>query len=149
MSMKLCYKEIEMEDLSELACLYVETFNSEPWNDEWTIDTATKRLKQMLNTEDSYGLCVYQGEILCGAVLGCMEQFYDGIMFNLKEFWVKNGMRGCGIGTKIFAEMEKRLKEKQIKNIILFTSKGDFTEYFYHKQDMKTNPEMVFMSKSI
>lgn len=146
---ELRYKEITLEDLPELAQLYIETFNSEPWNDMWTIDTATKRLKQMINTEDSYGLCVYQDEILCGAVLGCMEQFYDGIMFNLKEFWVKNGMRGCGIGSEIFAEMEKRLKEKQVKEVILFTSKGDFTEHFYHKQDMKSNIEMVFMSKSI
>ena len=42
----------------------------------------------MINTEDSYGLCAYQGGVLCGAMLGCMEQFYNGIMFNVKEFWV-------------------------------------------------------------
>lgn len=45
------YEEITIDHLDELASLYVETFNSEPWNDKWTISTATKRLHQMINTE--------------------------------------------------------------------------------------------------
>ncbi len=143
------YKEITLDHLEELASLYVETFNSEPWNDEWTISTAKKRLQQMINTEDSYGLCAYEDGDLCVAILGCMEQFYNGIMFNVKEFWIKNGRRGQGLGTQIFAEFEKRLKEKQVEQMILFTSRGDFTEHFYHKQNMKTNPEMIFMEKRI
>ena len=130
------YEEITIDHLDKLAELYVETFNSEPWNDEWTVCTAKKRLHQMINTEDSFGLCAYQEGNMCGAILGCMEQFYHKIMFNIKEFWVKNGMRGHGVGTQIFSEFEKRLKEKQVGQIILFTSKGDFTEHFYHKQHM-------------
>ena len=143
------YEEITIDHLDKLAELYVETFNSEPWNDEWTVCTAKKRLYQMINTEDSFGLCAYQGGNMCGAILGCMEQFYHKIMFNIKEFWVKNGMRGHGVGTQIFSEFEKRLKEKQVGQIILFTSKGDFTEHFYHKQNMKSNPQMIFMEKEI
>lgn len=149
MSEDLYYKEVTLDNLDELAHLYVETFNSKPWNDEWTICTATKRLHQMINTEDAYGLCAYQNGVMCGAIMGCMEQFYNGIMFNVKEFWVRNGMRGCGLGTKIFSEFEKRLKEKQVNEIILFTCKGDFTEHFYHKQNMKTNLNMVFMEKQL
>ena len=29
----LNYKEIELNDLSEMVALYVETFNAAPWND--------------------------------------------------------------------------------------------------------------------
>ena len=47
------YEEITIDHLDELASLYVETFNSEPWNDKWTISTATKRLHQMINTPAS------------------------------------------------------------------------------------------------
>lgn len=145
----LCYEEISIHHLEELAELYVETFNSEPWNDEWTIETAKKRLQQMINTEDSYGLCLYQNGLICGAILGNMEQFYNGMMFNIKEFWIKNGMRGNGIGTQLIREFENRLKDRNVNEIILFTSKGDFTEHFYHKQDMKSIPDMVFMVKQL
>lgn len=61
------YEEITIDRLYELASLYVDTFNSEPWNDKWTINTATKRLCQMINTEDSFGLCAYQDGVICGA----------------------------------------------------------------------------------
>ena len=37
------YKIITLYDVNDLAKMYVETFNSEPWNDRWTIDTASKR----------------------------------------------------------------------------------------------------------
>lgn len=147
--MSMHYKEIENNNLEEMALLYVETFNAEPWNDKWTIDTAKKRLHQMINTEDFYGLCAYREDILCGVILGNMEQFYNGIMFNIKEFWVKNGMRGEGVGTKIFKEFESRLKGKDVNEIILFTSRGDYTEHFYHKQNMISNNDMVFMEKKL
>lgn len=70
-------------------------------------------------------------------------------MFHVKEFWVTNGMRGCGLGTRIYTEFENRLKKKQVDEIILFASKGDFTEHFYHNQNMKTNLNMVFMEKKL
>lgn len=40
----LYYKDVTPNMLDVLAHSYVETFNSEPWNDQWTIFTATKRL---------------------------------------------------------------------------------------------------------
>ena len=149
LSEELCYEEMTESHLDELAELYVETFNEVPWNDEWTFETARKRLYMMLHTEVSFGLCVYRKGQMCGAALGAMEQFYDGLMFEVKEYWVKNELRGKGIGSKLFAEMEERLRERDVKNIILITAKGDTTEHFYHKQGMGTDPDMVFMTKRI
>ena len=149
MTEELSYEEMTENHLDELARLYVETFNAAPWNDEWTFETARKRLQMMLHTEVSFGLCVYREDRVCGAVLGATEQYYDGLMFEVKEYWVKNEMRGKGIGSKLFAEMEKCLRERDVQNIILITSKGDATEHFYHKQGMETAPDMVFMTKTI
>ncbi len=146
---KLLYQEITESHLDELAQLYRDTFNVAPWNDEWTFETARKRLQQILHSEDSLGLCVYLGGQMCGAVLGVLEQYFDGPMYHLHEYWVKNEMRGHGIGSKLFAEMERRLWERGVKNIILVTAKGDATEHFYHKQGMGTDPDMVFMTKRI
>ena len=53
------YEEIKESHLDELALLYVETFNAAPWNDEWTFETARKRLQWMIQAEVSFGLCVY------------------------------------------------------------------------------------------
>ena len=49
----------------------------------------------------------------------------------------------------IFYTDAMQLEFKHAGAIILFTSKGDFTEHFYHKQNMKSNPQMIFMEKEI
>lgn len=141
------FKEITTSDIKEIADMYVETFNSPPWNDEWTIETASKRLHQMINCESAYGLVAYEDEVICGMILGSEEQYYNGIMFNIKEFCVRNNIRNKGFGTKILEEFEKCLKGKGITEIILFTSKDDGTKGFYEKMGLHSYNEMVMMGK--
>ncbi len=143
------YNIITLDDINNLAKMYVETFNSEPWNDSWTIDTASKRLHQMINVEDFCGISAKMNGILCGMILGSKEQFYDGVMLNIKEFCVKNGMRGHGLGSEIFKEFENRMKEEGVKEIILFTSKGDYTEHFYHKLGLESYSGLTLMGKQL
>lgn len=57
--------------------------------------------------------------------------------------------RNMGIGTKILVEFEKQLKEKQILEIILFTSRDDGTEGFYKKRGLKSYDGMVMMGKQL
>lgn len=147
--MKINYEEVQVDDLDEITSLYVETFNSPPWNDRWAFASARKRLQQMINTEDSYGLCAYQDDLLCGVVLGGMEEFYTGNIFNIKEFWVRNGRRGSGIGTAIFQELESRVKGRGAHQVTLLTIRGDQTERFYRNQDMVTLDQFVFMNKKL
>ncbi|SHJ44784.1 Acetyltransferase (GNAT) domain-containing protein [Clostridium cavendishii DSM 21758] len=145
----LKYKKITLENIDEMVGMYIETFNSPPWNDSWTITTATKRLHQMITVEDFYGLCAYQNDELCGIILGNMEQYFDGIIFNIKEFCVRNTMRGHGVGSIIFKEFEARLKNMGVKEIILLTSRGEHTEHFYHKQGLESYSDLIFMGKKL
>lgn len=64
------YKEISIEQINDLAKMYINTFNSEPWNDKWTTETAEKRLSQMINVEDFYGILAYKQGELCGMIYG-------------------------------------------------------------------------------
>ncbi|OPD23915.1 GNAT family N-acetyltransferase [Clostridium botulinum] len=143
------FKEITISDIKEIADMYVTTFNSSPWNDEWTIETASKRLYQMINCESSYGLVAYEDKLICGMILGSEEQYYNSVMFNIKEFCVRNDVRSKGFGTKIFEEFENRLKNREITEIILLTSRDDRTEGFYKKKGLKSYNEMVLMGKQI
>lgn len=145
----IAYKDMNINDVAEIAKMYIETFNSPPWNDKWTTETATKRLSQMINVEDFYGMCAYIDNQLCGMILGSKEQFFDGVMFNIKEFCVKNSLRGQGIGTEILKEFETRLRNCGIGEIILLTSKGDGTEGFYQKRGLESYNGMVMMGKRL
>ena len=53
------YRNITIEDAPELAKIYAETFNSDPWYDKWTQKTAEKRLSQMINNGGFFGIVSY------------------------------------------------------------------------------------------
>lgn len=141
------FKPIVSDDLEELTNMYIETFNAEPWNDRWTEDTAGKRLQQMINREEFYGVSARLDGQLCGMILGFREQYFDGIVFEIKEFCVKNSIRGQGIGSRILEYFESRLNEEQIKRILLLTSRGEQTEAFYNKHGYHACDDMVLMGK--
>ena len=143
------FKEITLSDIKALSYMYMETFNSPPWNDHWTFETASKRLSQTLKCEDSYGILALEDEEICGMILGVEEQFFNGIMFNIREFCVKNELRTKVFGSKILNEFEGRLKDKGISEIILFTSRDDGTEGFYNKRGLQSYNGMVMMGKEL
>lgn len=143
------YAEVTLSDINELADMYVQTFNSEPWNDKWTVETASKRLHQMINVEDFYGLMAHEDGKLCGMIIGSMEQYFDCKMYNAKEFCVANGQRGHGIGGMILEELHKRLKQVGVGRVILFTSRGDYTQHFYSKHNYTEFEDMVMMGRDV
>ena len=140
---------IEKSHLSEIAEMYVEAFNAPPWNDEWTIETASKRILQMMNCEGFSGLACFDDNLLCGMILGNMEYFYDGIHFVIKEFCVRLNRRGTGIGSNLLNEFENKLLKMGVSNTYLFTSRTDETESFYNKRGYNSLTSMVMMSKKL
>lgn len=109
------FEIFEKSRIPEAAELFAESFNSPPWNDKWSADTAARRLELMLDGEAAYGITAFENGEMCGMVLGCFEQYYDGVVYNLREFCVKNSKRGGGLGTKIFSELESRLRQRGVK----------------------------------
>jgi len=143
------YKELKKEHIKEIAEIYVDAFNSEPWNDEWTIESASKRISQMINCEGFDGLVAYEDDKLIGMILGNHEYYYNGMHFNIKEFCVDLKLRSKGMGSKLFEEFIKRLKSRGIDEVILLTSKTEGTEGFYKKHGFKSFEGMIIMGKEI
>lgn len=141
------YKEVNINSIEELVPVYIETFNSAPWNDDWTMETATKRLHQIISIEDFYGLSIYKNNQLCGVILGNEQQYCNEKLFEIKEFFIKNSIRGKGIGSILFTEFKERLREKDIDKIILLTLNSDDTKKFYEKHGFKIEKDMIFMSE--
>lgn len=143
------FKEATREQLEAMAEIYMETFNAPPWDDAWTKETAEKRLLQMISHQGAFGICCYQEEEMCGMMVGEILPYYNGMRYELKEFCTRNSMRGKGIGTCMFQELEKRLEEKQVGYLYLTTARGPLTEGFYEKMGMKRDTLLIVMNKDI
>lgn len=143
------YKELTKEHIKEISKIYVNAFNSEPWNDKWTIESASKRISQMINCEGFYGLVVYEDEKLIGMILGSHEYYYDAMIFQIKEFCVDLNVKGTGIGSKLLDEFVERLKAKGINRIVLLTLRNPKTEGFYKRHEFESFDDIVMMEKKI
>jgi GNAT superfamily N-acetyltransferase len=140
---------IKKEHLLECSKLYVKVFNSEPWNDQWTLESAYKRLYDFYISANFTGYFYYENDNILGVILGNCEQFYDGIYYEIKELFVDNEQQGKKIGSILLEEAERRLKEINVTSIFLLTSRGNKTNEFYRKNHYLENDSMVVMGKKI
>ncbi len=140
---------IKNEHIVECSELYIKVFNSEPWNDKWTLETAYKRLYDIYISPNFEGVLYVENGELKGAIFGNCEQFYEGVHYNLREMFISNELQGKGIGSKLFNKLEERLRGFGVTTIILFTSKGNKTSKFYLKNDFSEWDSMVMMGKDL
>lgn len=143
----MIYRKITAADVPQLAKIYAETFNSAPWFDKWTEKTAAKRLADIISCTGFFGIAAEDDGKIISAALGGEEQYFDGVMFNLKEFFTENRRRGKGIGTALLKELDKSLREKGIREITLFTAVED--EEFYSSRGFKKAEGMIMMNREL
>jgi len=144
------HREINEMYIEELAKKYIETFNSPPWNDKWTLSLAAKKLDEMINCRGSFGLVCFDNENnMLGMIIGNSDTFYNCTYFFVKDYFIIPSHQGKGIGTALLNELENRLKIKGIGKIYLSTLRKEQTEGFYLKRGYESWNEMVMMGKTI
>ena len=142
--------ELEKSQYPILSKHYAETYNSPPWNDKWTRESALEKLDEMMDCRGAFGLVCYdEDDNFSGVILGSSEIYFNCKQFFIKDFFVPVPLQGKGIGSRLMAEFEKRLADMGIDKVYLFTSKGEKTEGFYNKRGFNTWSGMVLMGKNL
>ena len=77
-------------------------------------------------------------------IFGRQEQYYNGAIFEIKEFCVDVTLGIKGLGTQVYNVFENKLKE-----IVLNTCRSDKTIGFYEKQGFKVSDSIVVMNKKV
>ncbi|MBW4511220.1 MAG: GNAT family N-acetyltransferase [Scytonematopsis contorta HA4267-MV1] len=141
-------KPFTAEYIDDCAWLFLEVFNSEPWNEKWTFANAVLALQQILNTPNFIGF-IWQEDMILGFVLGCCEPTDTGKRFFLKEICVKNNQQRQGIGSQLLSYLTQYLVEIDVKLIYLLTRKNSNAEFFYSKQGFVQSSIMTMMVKHL
>lgn len=140
---------ITKDMINMIAESFVSVFNSEPWNDSWTKKQATERLTDIYNTPKFEGAVEISDGKIASVIMGHGERHYNGVHFQILEFWVHIDMQGNGVGSKLLTDFTDYLKSKDIYNHYLITLQGKRTEYFYRKNGYNTNSDLCIMSKTV
>lgn len=133
-------------DLEEGARLYRTVFNSPPWNDEWTLATARRRLSEIVETPGYRGYRASLDAELVGVLLGNLEQWYSGEHFHLKELFVRPSRQRRGIGTALIEFLADELRREGVERIYLLTLEDSPARSFYETNGFRRNEAMGMQS---
>lgn len=94
-------KFMQQDEINEYAVRFKNVFNGEPWNDKWTLETASRRITDMMNTSTFLGMAIYMEKELAGIIFGQEEQWYNGLHFQIQEFCIDKKHQGKGLGSRL------------------------------------------------
>lgn len=123
--------------LHEAGALCAVCFNSPPWNDGWTAESASTRLAALLAFPTSVGCVVSRQERLLGLALGHLEPWTDGLHFYLSELCIDPKGQRRGVGAALLADLMRRLGEYGIRIVYLPTEPASGAEPFFREQQFQ------------
>ena len=115
-------KEFAINDFQKCCEVFMQTFNSPPWNDQFTIETAGIYLQELVDNKRFVGYTLWVDELLIGAAFCHMRYNWRGDEFCLDIIYISPDYQGKGYGSVILDAVEKSAKENNCMNITLSTS---------------------------
>jgi aminoglycoside 6'-N-acetyltransferase I len=134
--------------LTKSAELFVRVFSGAPWNEPWTVDSASQRLEEIIKTPGAQGFVLGQQELL-GFVAGYSESGFDGRVFYLKEMCVHPAHQGQGLGTRLLSHLENHLQTAGINHLYLITRKGEEAMTFYQAKGYHPARRALIMTRDL
>ncbi|RST60252.1 GNAT family N-acetyltransferase [Siminovitchia terrae] len=138
---------ITNEKIEKCIELYINVFNSGPWNETWTYQTAKERLTDLMLTPKFLGFLLYENDNLIGFIAGNSKKTFTGLTFYIAEFCINNQIQGKGYGSKLLLYLEEELTKRDIYSIYLLTATGGHAEAFYLKNNYSINVDRIVMKK--
>jgi aminoglycoside 6'-N-acetyltransferase I len=138
-------EEFKAVHLDECARLAVATFNAEPWNDEWTFDTAKQELTWTMEVPGFAGFVSLDERVVAFAT-GYREPDDRREVFFLRTLCVRPESQGTGVGSRLLGHLKEHLGKSGVNTIYLVTRKGILAERFYRKHGYKINDEDIVMT---
>jgi ribosomal protein S18 acetylase RimI-like enzyme len=126
--------------------LYVSTFNAEPWNQRWTLETTHKKLAWTLGVPGFSGWVLSLDDVIVAFAAGYRQQEYRGEVFYLAILCVGPQAQGTGVGSRLTRHLEDELQKQGVRKVYLITRRDTPAQAFYGKHAYKVSDEDIVMS---
>jgi len=142
-------REFNKSDLDACARLLIETYNRPPWDDTWTLETASNYIQEFMSYGRFVGFVVVIDNEIIGATFLREKTWMDVSELYMDEFHISPCQQGKGLGKALFAHVEAYAKENKLAGITLLTDKQKPAFEFYQNVGMAKSQSTIFMFKII
>ena len=140
-------EEMSAEDIALVLPLYIDYYNNQE-EGCWTEETAGKRIRQVLTMQDSYSLIMKDdADAVCGFAIGYFKQYDDIVGYTLEEIVIASAEQNKGLGSRLLAELETRVKVAGAACMELQAVKDEMHERFYGKAGFRDAKNFVMKVK--
>jgi aminoglycoside 6'-N-acetyltransferase I len=139
------YKESDLEKCVEI---YVAAFNAPPLNYDFLNGAKAERyLRDITRTPGFLGYVYVEGEEMKAFCFGKLDNYFEGVMFEVEELAVVPQLHRSGVGTEVMRLLEIKLAGYGVKAVNLSTSRNLPAFNFYVKNGYDEIPENVTLVK--
>jgi aminoglycoside 6'-N-acetyltransferase I len=124
---------------------FVETYNGEPWNDSWTVETAAQYLGEFRAMPRATTLVVATPDGLVGAAYFHARTWQDTSEIFIHEFFIFPAAQRQGIGRALMAAIRDSAAADGMTDITLITDRGMPAFDFYAGLGFREGSTQVFM----
>src|SRR3989339_344670 len=143
--MKVKLVKSKKSELKVISKIYVKEFSKVPYEENWTLPKALKKMKFYYEFYDLYSIKLDE-ELVGFAVVNPNFMCPGEIAFG-EEFAIDEKFQGKGIGTKILKEIIEIYRKKGYESFMLIASKKSNAFKLYKKIGIKESKEGVLMEK--
>ena len=138
-------RKMDISRIAEYGRIYAEAFSGPPWNDSWSAEDAEIHVKELLMSEQSYGLEYVIENRIEGFILGTSMLFHYGRTFEINDLAVSSDYQQHGIGTALLERCLSDLKKQGIAAVHLITAGEGILPAFYERHGFKKENEVILM----
>ncbi|MCR5783610.1 MAG: GNAT family N-acetyltransferase [Clostridia bacterium] len=149
MEEKKAIQPCSMEHLDEYSRIYAAAFSGEPWNDPWKPEDAVVHIKELLESNQAYGLEYLTDGRIVGFVLGTSMLFHYGRTFEINDLAVDPAYQKRGIAKKLIETLMYDLEKQNIVGVHLITAAEAFLPEFYERFGFQKEKRVILMGKDL
>jgi len=135
--------------LNDCVKIFIDAYNSPPWNCQWTTEKAESYLSELFHNSNFVGFMVYENQYAAGAILGHRKTWWTNDQLMIDELFVSPTAQKKGYGHKLMQQCEEHANQNGIGLLVLMTNKYLPVFNFYEKLNLLAADQYVFMFKQL
>jgi aminoglycoside 6'-N-acetyltransferase I len=130
--------------------LFHRVFISEPFFFDWlNQDSIERYFTDMENTPNFLAYALLRKNRIVGACFGQVIDYFMYPEYKINEFFIDPDLQNRGLGTKLLADVEARVADRDVTWINLFTQANMPSFTFYKKRGYSASPDTLQMVKPL
>lgn len=138
----------KIEDIQAYAKLYVNAYQTEPWNETYEVTEVERYISSYLNSDTKVCFALQDGDVIKGVALGIIVPSISDSYLRLEDICIDSTEQRKGYGSVFMELLSIEAAKLGCDSLILGTQKDFPSHHFYLKNGFQ-EVESVLMYKEI